>query len=152
MQSAQGKVPEAFYNSLSADADKLALDPMNETLRTSIFTRQIIATSTELGITTKQAGDVVRSFTATYASAKGYDKQQVLDALSTNIQQMLNYDKNAPKFAGMDIQTANSLASYIMLAGGILLPIATVLFVVGMLMVGAEATIAALAADSGAEA
>lgn len=152
MKSAQGKVSPEFYTKLSDDAVALSLDPTNETLRKSIFGRQILATSTELGITAKQSGDVVRSFTSEYVKAKGFDQKQVLDALSTDIQAMLNYDKNKPTFAGMDLVTANALASYLMVAGGVLLPIALVLFVVGMVMVGTEATIAAMAAGSVAEA
>lgn len=124
---------------LNASVVALKANPTDETLRTGIFTNQVNYTAQQLNLPTTKAADVVRSYTAAYAYSQGYDPKAVLDALTSAQQQILNYDKNKPTLYGVDLVTANHIASYFAAAAGVLLVVSLALVVVGMFTVGPEA-------------
>lgn len=123
---------------LATSTEALRLDPHNETLRTGILQNQVKLTAGQLGISTTQAANVVRSYTSAYAYSKGQDPKAVLDALNAAQQQILNYDANKPTLYGMDLVTANKIASYFAASAGVVLGLSIVAFLIALFMIGPE--------------
>ena len=135
------------YN-IGLDVEQLRQNPFDDGLRTRILTNQVTLTSAQLGISQTQAANMVRSYTAAYAYSQGKDPQAVLDALNSAQQQILNYDKNKPTLYGVDLVTANKIASYFAAAAGPVLALSIIAFTVALFMIGPEAA-AAIAAAGG---
>lgn len=137
---------------LASSTAALAKDPKNETLRTGILQNQVALTSKQLNLTTSQAADVVRTYTAAYTYSKGYDPQATLDALTSAQQQIINYDKNKPTLYGMDLVSANKVASYFAAAAGPILGLSILAFTIALFMIGPEAAAAVAGAGGLVEA
>lgn len=137
---------------LASSTEALRLDPHNDTLRSGIFGNQVKLTAGQLGIPTIQAANVVRSYTSAYAYSKGYDPKAVLDGLTSAQQTILNYDKNKPTLYGMDLVTANRVASYFAAGAGVTLALSIIAFAVALFMIGPEVAAAVVGAGGVVEA
>ena len=127
-----------LWNDLQSRATQLAADPSNTTLRASILKDQVNLTADQLDISNVQAADYVRSYTAVYAKTQGIDPKTVLDQLTANEQQILNYDPSAQRIYGVDLITANKIASVLGVASGIVLTISLGLFLFALFTIGPE--------------
>lgn len=143
---------QSLNNLIQFSVDQLKKDPSNERLRTEIFQNQILLTSKQLGTTTQQTAKLVRAYTAAYAYSKGYDPKTLMDALNEDQQQILDYNKNKPTLYGMDLVTANKVASYFAASAGIVLALSIVAFAIALFMIGPEAAAAVAAAGGVVEA
>lgn len=133
------KAPNPYLMlAINTDVATLQLNPKDDATRTRILQNQVALTADQLGTTTSQAADVVRSYTSAYVSTKGGDPKAVLDALNSAQQQILNYDKNKPKMFGMDLVTVNQVASYFSAAAGVAGAASIVLIVIGLMVAGPE--------------
>ncbi len=120
------------------DANTLSLNPNNVPLRTKILTAQVNYTAGQLNISTKEAGNVVKSYTAAYAQTKGIDPKALLDSISTEEQNILNYSKSNPTVYGMSLSTANNIASYFAAGSGFLTLVSMGIIIFGLFTVGPE--------------
>lgn len=126
----------------------LAKDPTNATLRAQLLKNQVTLTAVQLNLDAKPAGDVVKSITAGYVLQAGGDPKAVLDALTTNEQQLLNYSASNPTIFGVDIATATKLAGYCAAAGGVLF-VASMLTAIYALVTGGPEVLAAASVTDG---
>jgi hypothetical protein len=133
---------------LQSDTSKLAGDSKNTALRAKIIKGQVDLTAAQLGVSKEQAGQYTRTYTAAYAQSKNIDPQALLDALTTEEQNVLQYSKNNPKLYGVDLITAQKIAGYLGLGSGALLGVSLILFTIALFLVGPEAA-AAVAAGEG---
>jgi hypothetical protein len=137
-----------LYKTLQEWTDKLKLTPNDTDLRAKILTTNIYATSQEMGVSNDEATNVIKSYTAAYAVSQKLDPNALLQALTKEEQNILNYSASNPTLYGMSLSSANTLASYLGIGSGILLTIALGLFTVALFTVGPEAA-AAIAAGEG---
>lgn len=142
------KPPNPTVNAvLKTKVAQLATNPNDDALRTSIFKTQVDLTADQLGTTTSQAADVVRSFTAAYAYTKGIDPKTLLDTLNRDQQQIINYDPTKATIYGVDIPTAQKLASYVGLGAGVVMTASLIAFVVALFFIGPEVAATILASE-----
>ena len=144
----QGQVSQALLHQMQLDAAQLATDPTNTALRARLLQEQVYLTQHQLNVSPKEAADVVRSMTAVYATSKNIDPNSILDNITANEQQILNYDPSKQTVYGLSINSALQLSGYLGVASGVLLTGALTLFVVALFTVGPEAA-AAIAAGEG---
>ncbi len=145
--SNRGFLNTALAAEITADATRLAQDPNNTALRTQILQKQVRLTAGQLGVNEKQAGSVVRSYTAAYAHSNGIDPKAMIEALTAEEQRVLNYSANEPTLFGVDAVTANKIAVALAGGSGIFLTASIIAFVIAMFTLGPEIAAAAAGAE-----
>ena len=127
-----------LYAQIQTWTDQLKLDPNNTALRTKIIKTNVDLTAVQLGTTTQEAGNIVRSYTAAYATSTKIDPKALMDSLTKEEQNILNYSASNPTLYGMSLTSANTLASYLGIGSGVLLMAALTVFTVALFTVGPE--------------
>lgn len=129
---------QTLLSLLQSDTAKLAQNPKDIPLRTKILKNQVSLTSAQLGISSTEASNTVRTFTAAYAKSNGLDPKAIIEALTTEEQKILNYSKSNPTLYGVNLITANKIAGYLGLGSGFLLSLALTAFVISAFTIGPE--------------
>lgn len=139
---------QALQDIIQRDVNTLKGNPSDTTLRTKILKNQVALTGSQLGIDGKEAGNVIKAYTAAYAVTQKIDPNQLLQTLTKEEQNIINYSASNPTLYGVSLTTANQIAGYLGLGSGVLLTAAIAVFAVALFTIGPEAA-ATIAAGEG---
>lgn len=132
---------------LNSDFNLLALKPTDINLQTSILKQQVDITTKQLGVSPTEGANVVKGIMAATIVSKGADPQEVMQALTTEQQNILNYSKTTQTLYGVSLPTALKLSGYLGLGSGVLLTASLTLFAIALFTVGPEAAAAITAGE-----
>lgn len=134
----------ALQAQMKDDIEKLKQNPLNQKLQAKIFSNNVANAKEVLSVTGTEAAGVTKSFIGAYANEKGIDPREMIGALNTNIQQIINNSKESPNVFGIPTPVIIKVIGVLQSVSTVAVTGGIILAIVGIFLAGPEAILGAI--------